>query len=173
MEYEKNVCPVLNVDGVLATGKQFDLEINIPEDNRNVIYGVVKDCCHEPICDAVVKLIEVIYDCGKEERRPVSHTFTDKNGEFVFGPLCSNRFYEIQIWVDKVKHCKICTKAEHEGKCLKGIKMDCKKECKPCEIKEYDSCNDNGCHEKDDKKCDEKKEESCDKKNCKPGFRPF
>ena len=104
MEYEKNVCPVLNVDGILAAGKQFDLEITLPEDNRNVIYGVVKDCCHEPVCDAVVKLVEVVCECGKEERRPVSHTFTDEDGEFVFGPLCANRFYEIEIWVDKVKH---------------------------------------------------------------------
>ena len=29
MEYEKNVCPILNVDGVLATGKQFDLDITL------------------------------------------------------------------------------------------------------------------------------------------------
>lgn len=77
MEYEKNICPVLNVDGILAAGKQFDLEITLPEDNRSVIYGVVKDYCHEPVKDAVVKLVEVVYDCGKEERRPVSHTLFD------------------------------------------------------------------------------------------------
>lgn len=186
MEYEKNVCPVLNVDGILSTGKQFDLEINLPEDNRNVIYGVVKDCCGEPVCDAVVKLIEVICDCDKEERRPVSHTFTDKNGEFVFGPLCSNRFYEIQIWVDRVKHCKICTKAEHDSKCLKGVKIDCKKEhCKPCGMeKEYMEYEEKKCKDKDDKKCENKYEDKCDckcedkcdkkmEKPCRPGFRPF
>lgn len=147
MEHEKNVCPVLNVDGVISTGKQFDLEINIPEDNRNVIYGVVKDCYGEPICDAVVKLIEVVYECENEERRPVSHTFTDENGEFVFGPLCANRFYEIQIWVDRVKHCKICTKASHTGKCLKGLKLDCKKEMKPCNSIEPEcpECKDDKC----------------------------
>ena len=44
MEFDKNVCPVLNVDGVMATGKQYDLEINLPEDNRTVIYGIIKDC---------------------------------------------------------------------------------------------------------------------------------
>ena len=33
-----------------------------------IIYGVVKDCYQEPVKDAVVKLIEVICDCGKEER---------------------------------------------------------------------------------------------------------
>ena len=36
MDFDKNICPVLNVDGVMATGKQFDLEINLPEDNRTV-----------------------------------------------------------------------------------------------------------------------------------------
>ena len=104
MEYDKNICPVVDVDGVIASGKQFDLDIRLPEDNRNVIYGVIKDCYGDPVSDAVVKLIEVVYDCGKEERRPVSHTFTDKDGDFVFGPLCSNKCYAIEIWVDKTTH---------------------------------------------------------------------
>lgn len=191
MEYDKNICPVLDVNGVLSTGKQFDLEINLPEDNRNVIYGVVKDCCGEPVCNAVVKLIEVICDCGKEERRPVSHTFTDSEGQFVFGPLCPNRFYEIQIWVDRVKHCKICTKAEHNGKCLKGVKLDCKKDyCKPCKdekecveidcTEKYDKKCENKCEDKCEDKCNEKYEnkceDKCDKKlerPCRPGYKPF
>lgn len=84
MEYEKNVCPVLDVDGILASGKQFDLEITLPEDNRNVIYGVVKDCCHEPVCNAVVKLVELVCECGKEERRPVSHTLFDVTLSTIF-----------------------------------------------------------------------------------------
>lgn len=74
MEYDKNVCPVIDVDGVIASGKQFDLDIRLPEDNRNVIYGIIKDCYGDPVCDAVVKLIEIVDDCKKEERRPVSHT---------------------------------------------------------------------------------------------------
>lgn len=193
MEYEKNICPVLKVDGVLAAGKQFDLDITIPEDNRTVIYGVVKDCYQEPVCNAVVKLIEVVCDCGKEERRPVSHTFTDESGEFVFGPLCANRFYEIEIWVDRVQHCKVCTKAERDGKCLKGIKLDCKNECKKTchkenyedkckEYKEYDCCKehkecnedkeDMKCKKEDDKKCEHKEdkcEDKCEKK-CEDKF---
>ena len=36
MEYEKNVCPVLNVDGVLATGKQFDLDITLPDVSKKM-----------------------------------------------------------------------------------------------------------------------------------------
>ena len=54
----------------------------------------------------------------------VSHTFADKEWEFVFGPLCPDKFYEINFWVDRVKHIKVCAKCEHEGKCLKGEKMD-------------------------------------------------
>lgn len=169
MEYDKNVCPVLNVDGILATGKQFDLEITLPEDNRSVIYGVVKDCYHEPVSNAVVKLVEVVCECGKEERRPVSHTFTDDDGEFVFGPLCANRFYEIEIWVDFVKHCKICKKVERDVKCLKGIKLDCKHkehDCKP--ERPYDKDYDKKCEKDYDKDCDEKCDKDHDKhdKDC-------
>ena len=135
MEYDKTVCPIIDIDGAIAAGKQYDLDIRLPEDNRNVIYGIVRDCYGEPVQDAVVKLIEIVCEDGKEELKPISHTFTDKNGDFVFGPLCPNKFYGIQIWVNRVKHCKICTECKIEGKCLKGIKLDCKpmpKPDKPC-----------------------------------------
>ena len=178
MEYDKNVCPVVDVDGVIASGKQFDLEIKLPEDDRNVIYGIVKDCYGDPIKDAVVKLIEVVCEYGKDERRPVSHTFTDKEGEFVFGPLCANKFYEIQIWVDKVRHCKICTEAKHECKCLKGVKLDCKHDYKNDYKFDYkheckDEYKDNHKDEhKDDCRHDCKCDCKCDcnhdcKKDCK------
>lgn len=74
MEIEKNVCPVVDVDGFIEKGKQFDMEIIVPEDDRNVIYGVLKNKHGEPIRDAVVKLIEVVKEYGMEDRRPVSHT---------------------------------------------------------------------------------------------------
>ena len=59
--------PFVDIDGFIADGKQFDLDITLPEDNRSVIYGVVKDCYQDPVKDAVVKLVEVVCDCGKEE----------------------------------------------------------------------------------------------------------
>ena len=100
MEFEeKKPCCDIKVDGFIEKGKQFDLEINLPEDNRDVIYGIIRDCYKEPVEDAVIKLIEVCRDYGKEERNPVSHTFTDKDGECVFGPLCPHKKYEIQIWM--------------------------------------------------------------------------
>ena len=127
MEMEDNKiphCPVLDVDGVISGGKQFDLDITLPEDNRDVIYGVVKNCFKEPVKDAVVKLVEIVYEGKKQERRPIGHTFTDEEGEFVFGPLCPEKKYAIQIWVNNTKKIKICAKCHHEGKCLKGEKND-------------------------------------------------
>ena len=138
MEFDKKECPLVEVDGIVSSGKQFDIDITLPEDNRSVIYGIIKDAYDEPVRDAVVKLIEVDKDCGKEERKPVSHTFTDKNGEFVFGPLCANKFYEIQVWATKVKHQKICTTCNHKGRCLKGVKLDC--DCKEYFPKHEDDC---------------------------------
>ena len=125
MEDKKPFCPVLDVDGVIAGGKQFDLDIVLANDHRDVIYGVVRDCFKEPVRDAVVKLVEIEYKCGKKELKPVSHTFTDEDGEFVFGPLCPDRKYSIQIWVNDTKNIKICAKCHHEGKCLKGHDHEC------------------------------------------------
>ncbi|MDO5557841.1 MAG: hypothetical protein Q4G05_06375 [Clostridia bacterium] len=162
MEYEKHVCPVVKIDGNIEEGKQFDLDITLPTDNRNVIYGIVKDCYKDPVCDAVVKLIEIGFEHGKEERKPVSHTFTDKHGEFVFGPLCENRFYEIEIWVNRVKHCKVCTKCEKEGSCLKGTKLDCPPPHPFKDCKEEKDCK----FEKDFKNEKEYKFEKEMKKDC-------
>ena len=131
MDFGKEQSPIVKVDGFIEKGKQFDIDINLPEDNRNVVFGVIKDCYKDPVEDAVVKLIEVCYEYGKEERKPVSHTFTNKDGEFVFGPLCPDKKYEILIWVNKVRHVKLCADCKHHGKCLKGIKLDCPDYPKP------------------------------------------
>ena len=164
MEYNKKPCQILDVDGVISGGKQFDLDITLPEDNRDVIYGVVKDCFKEPVADAVVKLVEVVCDCGKEERRPIGHTFTDCEGEFVFGPLCPGKQYAIQIWVNDTKKIKICAKCHHEGRCLKGDKhekCDCFLESDKCKCKDK---KDDKCDKKCDEKYDEKYDDKCDKK---------
>lgn len=125
MDFDKKV--IVDVDGVIETGKQFDLDLKLPEDNRNVVYGIIKDSHDRPVCDAVVKLVEVCQD----DRKPVSHTFTDKEGEFVFGPLCPHKTYSIEIWVNRVKHVKICKTCDKEGKCLKGVDLCCEKETMP------------------------------------------
>lgn len=120
----------MNVEmtGFIEKGIQYDIEVKVPEDNRSVAFGIVKDEYGDPIADAVVKLIEVERILGKEERKPVSHTFTNENGEFLFGPLCPNKYYDLQIWVNRVKHVKICHIAKpHKQRCLKGEKIECNK----------------------------------------------
>lgn len=117
----------IEMNGTVQKGVQYDIEVKVPEDNRSVAFGIIKDEYGDPISDAVVKLIEVEKMLGKEERKPVSHTFTNENGEFVFGPLCPERNYDLEIWANCVKHVKICHLAKPCRKeCLKGKKLECK-----------------------------------------------
>ena len=138
MDFENKFCPIIDVDGHIASGKQYDLDITLPKDDRNVVYGVIKDYHKEPIKDAIVKLIEVNFKKKKEKRKPVSHTFTDEDGEFVFGPLCPDKEYAIDFWANAVRHYKMCAKIEKDTDCLKGkpaqicgCKPDHKPDCKP------------------------------------------
>lgn len=78
MEFDKKV--IVDVDGFIETGKQFDLDLKLPEDDRNVVYGIIKDHKGKPIEDAVVKLVEVC----KDERKPVSHTLFDDTLSIIF-----------------------------------------------------------------------------------------
>lgn len=142
MEFDKKV--IVDVDGVIETGKQFDLDLKLPEDDRNVVYGIIRDAHGKPVTDAVVKLVEVCQDY----RKPVSHTFTDKEGEFVFGPLCPNKSYSIEIWVNRVKHVKICRTCNKEGKCLKGVDLHCDRESMQEPRMKLEDDYDCGCDEK-------------------------
>ena len=120
MEIENMEKQLVKVEGFIEKGKQFDVDITVPEDDRNVIYGRLKNKYHRPLYNAVVKLIEVSREFGKEIRKPVTHTFTDKDGEFVFGPLCPDKHYEIQIWYNDVKHVKICEECSIKQECLEA-----------------------------------------------------
>lgn len=135
MEFDEKKGKELEVQGFVSNGIEFDLDIKLPEDNREAIFGTVKNSYGDPIEDAVVKLIEVKKDFGKIERKPVTHTFTDKHGHFVFGPICPKRKYEVEIWSNSVNHVKICEVCSHHGKCLKGINLDCD-ECKTSKASE-------------------------------------
>ncbi len=176
--FEPN-CPIVDIDGYIANGKQYDLDITLAQDNRDVIYGIVRNCFKDPVKDAVVKLVEIDYKMGKKELKPVSHTFTDDDGEFVFGPLCPGKKYSVQVWANSVDHVKICAKCHREGRCLQGVKLecDCKTEFKsdydyedifPCKKEENmkDECD---CNKKCDNKKDDDKKPSCPPKkddNC-------
>lgn len=154
MEFDKcEFKQLVSVDGFIEKGKQFDVEITVPEDNRNVIYGLLKNQYHEPLKDAIVKLIEVSDEYGKKDRKPVSHTFTDKNGEFVFGPLCPDKKYEIQIWYNAVKHIKVCEDCSRKQECLKGVELgNCHKSYEKEYMKELENKYDDKLEEKKEKK---------------------
>ena len=78
-------CPVVDINGKIDTGKQFDLDITLPKDNRNVIFGTIKDANKEPVKNAVVKLIEIKCEkSGMKMRIPISHTFTDDTLSIIF-----------------------------------------------------------------------------------------
>ncbi|MCL2383746.1 MAG: carboxypeptidase-like regulatory domain-containing protein [Oscillospiraceae bacterium] len=119
--HQQHQHPIVAVDGHIETGRNFDVEIKLPGDNRDSVYGVIKDANGDPVEDAVVKLVEI----RRGERRPVSHTFTNEAGEFVFGPLCPTRHYEILFWADDTKHIKICKEFERQGGCLTGTRLTC------------------------------------------------
>lgn len=124
-------CPVIDINGVIEKGKQFDLDITLPEDSRDVIYGTIKNIFKEPIKNAVVKLLEIDYGKdGKKKTIPISHAITDKYGNFVFGPLCPGKRYSLDIWVNDVRHYKISAKCKHEGDCLKPDNVEeCNNNC--------------------------------------------
>lgn len=73
--------------------------ITIPEEKRSIVHGTVYDMSGAAIADAVVRLFERIDECTKA----VSHTFTDGEGEFIFGPLVADRAYLIKVYVEGVK----------------------------------------------------------------------
>ena len=70
----------LEVTGGIENGKQFDLEITLPEDNRDAVFGILKDNYGEPVRDAVIKLVEIVNlyqdaidSCQKQQFGKVSH----------------------------------------------------------------------------------------------------
>ena len=78
--------------------EQIETEIIVPEDKRCVIHGIVKNHKHNPIKDAVVKLFDADETSDFYEIKPLTFTFTDENGEFLFGPLSSDKNYVIKAW---------------------------------------------------------------------------
>ena len=42
----------LEINGGIENGKQFDLEITLPEDNRDAVFGILKDAYGDPVRDS-------------------------------------------------------------------------------------------------------------------------
>lgn len=81
--------------------EQIEAVIKVEKEFRSVIHGIVQDHRGKTVKDAVVKLFELIAPPCK--LKPLTHTFTDECGQFLFGPLYPNKNYVIKVWIDDIK----------------------------------------------------------------------
>ena len=84
MDSEKKICPIVNVDGLIAGGKQYDIDITLPEDNRSVIYGIIKDAYDEPVRDSdlvlVLKNLLVLFSKVSNEEYDDKYQYSEEYG---------------------------------------------------------------------------------------------
>lgn len=108
--------------------EQIEAVVKVPEEKRSVIHGVVKNWMGDIVRDAVVKLFEVTGNPRNYSLTPITHTFTDEHGEFLFGPLCPKKKYIIKVWYNDVniREVEICPDYPI-GRCLAGAEGT--KEC--------------------------------------------
>lgn len=82
--------------------EQAETIIVLQNDTRRVIHGVVLDGDQQPLKDSVVKLFEMSAKGDSCELKPLTHTFTDECGSFLFGPLSEKKHYVIKVWHDAI-----------------------------------------------------------------------
>lgn len=92
--------------------RHIEAKIESGYDERTVIYGVVIDGDNRPVSNAVVKLILLEDPSDPRSLIPVTHSFTDEYGQFLFGPLPPNNTYLIKVWHDDIYVRKIVVKPE-------------------------------------------------------------
>ena len=67
--------------------EQIEALVRIPEEPRSVIHGIVRNHKNKIVKDAVVKLLKMPNPNCPCDLIPITHTFTDECGQFLFGPL--------------------------------------------------------------------------------------
>ena len=80
--------------------QQINAIARIENEDRSAILGTVVNNSGRAIADAVVVLLKVTDRCSIPT--PITHTFTDRYGQFVFGPLCHNTTYMLKIYKDDI-----------------------------------------------------------------------
>jgi len=115
---------VVKVEFTPGENEQIELVVKVPEEPRSIIHGIVKDDCDKVIENAVVKLFEQDNPCNPCSLKPITHTFTDKCGQFLFGPLMPNKHYVIKVWVNDVKIRRMVIRQKGED----GVECDFEKE---------------------------------------------
>jgi len=113
-------------DFCIEPNQQLDAVIKLPKEERGIIHGIVLDQDDHLVEGAVVKLFEVGKKCDdKCKCIPITHTFTDRCGQFVFGPLCVGKLYAVKIWANDVCQTAEEVDLHQEKSCLKY--QECKK----------------------------------------------
>lgn len=92
--------PLYPMKFAFTPGKNERIEavVTIPEEQRSIVHGTVYDLDGKTIKDAVVRL----FLCEENSLIVVSHTFTDADGEFIFGPLTADKNYVVKVYVNGV-----------------------------------------------------------------------
>lgn len=72
--------------------------VTVPKEQRTIVHGTVYDIDSARVPDAVVRL----FVCCGDELEPAGDTFTDADGEFVFGPVASDKSYVVKVYVSGV-----------------------------------------------------------------------
>ena len=112
---------LVKFDFIPVENEQIETIVNISEEKRSVIHGIVQDFNGNVVKDAVVKLFEVTEDNKNNMLKPVTHAFTDECGQFIFGPLCPKKKYTIKVWFNEVNIRKLEISAvAPDNNCLSG-----------------------------------------------------
>ncbi|WP_461204786.1 transthyretin-like family protein [Clostridium sp. DL1XJH146] len=78
--------------------EEIEAIIKVAKEYRSAIHGVVLDYNEKPVKNAVVKLFLKKDSNKKPLLKPLTHTFTDECGQFLFGPLNPCTCYVIKVW---------------------------------------------------------------------------
>ncbi len=92
--------PLYPMRFAFTPGKNERIEavVTVPKDLRSIVHGTVYDLDGQRVLDAVVRL----FVCNEEKLESVADTFTDSDGEFVFGPIDAEKNYVIKVYVNGV-----------------------------------------------------------------------
>ncbi|MCL2323204.1 MAG: hypothetical protein FWC47_14015 [Oscillospiraceae bacterium] len=141
--------------------EELDACVKVPCDPRGVISGRIFDCCNRPIKNATLKLLE--RTC-RGELIPLTHTFTDECGFFLFGPLCPCTCYVIKIFVNGVNN-----------RCIKIDKCQCDRDIDCLEACNRNTCRcEDVCEDEDDDDDDDDDDDECEcncRRRCRCGHR--
>ena len=72
--------------------------VTVPKEQRAIIHGTVFDMDGARVPNAVVRLFASVSDTLEH----VADTFTDGDGEFVFGPVEAEKSYIVKVYVSGV-----------------------------------------------------------------------